>query len=175
MPTAADSIRFHAIRSGSVRDNIRDSNRERANLCREKAWILHVGHRGSAERRRSEWPGRNHARVPGEVHSRCRSRQNIVDLGQGRSQRPFADVRGYKSGELILAKVDPRRHRRGQPVSSAPIDACCKSKNEQRRPPPWISGCLRTTTEQVRTVRSQRKQPGESNCSNGRRPSNRKR
>ena len=33
-------------------------------------------------------------------------RQIAVDLGSGKDQRPFADVRGYKAGELVLAKVD---------------------------------------------------------------------
>lgn len=33
-------------------------------------------------------------------------RQINVDLGSGKDQRPFADVRGYKASELVLAKVD---------------------------------------------------------------------
>ena len=67
-----------------------------------------MGHRGSAKGRRGECSGRDHARVSGDVHSRCGSRQIAVDLGQGKDQRPFADVRGYKAAELILAKVDPK-------------------------------------------------------------------
>ena len=35
-------------------------------------------------------------------------RQIGIDLGAGKDQRPFADVRGFKAGELVLAKVDPK-------------------------------------------------------------------
>jgi hypothetical protein len=35
-------------------------------------------------------------------------RQIGIDLGSGRDQRPFADVRGFKAGELVLAKIDPK-------------------------------------------------------------------
>ncbi|MGH9630089.1 MAG: caspase family protein, partial [Bryobacteraceae bacterium] len=34
-------------------------------------------------------------------------RQIALDLGAGKDQRPFADVRGYKAGELVLAKISP--------------------------------------------------------------------
>ena len=33
-------------------------------------------------------------------------RQIAVDLGPGKDQRPFADVRGYKASDLVLAKLD---------------------------------------------------------------------
>lgn len=35
-------------------------------------------------------------------------RQIGIDLGSGKDQRPFADVRGFKASELVLAKVDPK-------------------------------------------------------------------
>jgi uncharacterized caspase-like protein len=34
-------------------------------------------------------------------------RQIGVDLGSGKEQRPFADIRGFKAGELVIAKVGP--------------------------------------------------------------------
>jgi hypothetical protein len=34
-------------------------------------------------------------------------RQISIDLGAGKDQRPFADVRGYKASELVIAKVSP--------------------------------------------------------------------
>jgi hypothetical protein len=47
-------------------------------------------------------------------------RQIAMDLGSGKDQRPFADVRGFKAGELVLAKVDSSVGREQMPVGSAP-------------------------------------------------------
>jgi Caspase domain len=47
-------------------------------------------------------------------------RQIGMDLGAGKDQRPFADVRGFRAGELILAKVDPVSSRHEQAAASAP-------------------------------------------------------
>lgn len=44
-----------------------------------------------------------------------------IDLGAGREQKPFAEVTGYRSGELVLAKVAAGADT--QQVSSAQLDA----------------------------------------------------
>jgi hypothetical protein len=59
-------------------------------------------------------------------------RQIAVDLGQGKDQRPFADVRGYKAAELILAKIDPKNHSDAEPVSSAPDPRVLQLEEWQR-------------------------------------------
>lgn len=41
-----------------------------------------------------------------------------VDLGSGKEQRPFADVRGFKASELVLAKIDPNAPREPDPASA---------------------------------------------------------
>jgi uncharacterized caspase-like protein len=47
-------------------------------------------------------------------------RQIGLDLGAGKDQRPFADVRGFKAGDLILAKVDVASSRHEPAAASAP-------------------------------------------------------
>ena len=60
-------------------------------------------------------------------------RQIAVDLGQGKDQRPFADVRGYKAAELILAKVDPKSAiDTAEPVNSAPDPRVLQLEEWQR-------------------------------------------
>ena len=59
-------------------------------------------------------------------------RQIAVDLGPGKDQRPFADVRGYKAAELILAKVDPKSAIDAEPVSSAPDPRVLQLEEWQR-------------------------------------------
>jgi hypothetical protein len=59
-------------------------------------------------------------------------RQIAVDLGQGKDQRPFADVRGYKAAELILAKVDTKNLAEPAPGSSAPDPRVLQLEEWQR-------------------------------------------
>jgi hypothetical protein len=47
-------------------------------------------------------------------------RQIGIDLGAGKDQRPFADVRGFKASELVLAKVDPKNLQEPLPMAAAP-------------------------------------------------------
>jgi hypothetical protein len=47
-------------------------------------------------------------------------RQIGLDLGAGKEQRPFADIRGFKAGDLIIAKIDPANAQHELPSASAP-------------------------------------------------------
>jgi hypothetical protein len=47
-------------------------------------------------------------------------RQIGLDLGSGKDQRPFADIRGFKAGELVLAKIDASGVRHESAAASAP-------------------------------------------------------
>jgi hypothetical protein len=47
-------------------------------------------------------------------------RQISIDLGAGKDQRPFADVRGYKASELVIAKVSPGDAQTAQAYAAPP-------------------------------------------------------
>jgi hypothetical protein len=47
-------------------------------------------------------------------------RQIGIDLGSGKNQRPFSDVRGFKASELVLAKVDLKNAQVEAPLASTP-------------------------------------------------------
>ena len=45
-------------------------------------------------------------------------KQIAIDLGGGKEQRPFADIRGFRASELVLAKVDPKSNEHQPAVAS---------------------------------------------------------
>lgn len=61
-----------------------------------------------------------------------------IDLGPDKDQKPFAEVRGYKAGELVLARIDPKH-----PVLVAPTAPAIDPRIAQLEE--WEQ--LRTTTD----------------------------